>query len=189
MTNWYKETCTVVRDEKDDRLLPHQIRRPRLTKGEILQNIRQRRRKLFRQKERNSMPIQKLKKTLCKFWDLPVCQNYKSQTGCKFGRTCSFRHVEAEETPTKKSKQGGAKGSVSLLKDSTQVGCVSRVWGNWDRNTPSNSPRAHYREKFEKERVHREELFKSVNLTGAARPNSGKYHMRGPCNKKDAPAE
>ena len=34
MTDWYKETCTVVRDEKDDRLLPHQIRRPRLTKGE-----------------------------------------------------------------------------------------------------------------------------------------------------------
>ena len=33
MTNLHKETCTVVRDEKDDRLLPHQIRRPRLTKG------------------------------------------------------------------------------------------------------------------------------------------------------------
>ena len=32
MTNWYKETC-MVRDEMDDRLLPHQIRRPRLTKG------------------------------------------------------------------------------------------------------------------------------------------------------------
>ena len=34
MTDLYKETCTVVRDEKDDRLLPHQIRRPRLTKEE-----------------------------------------------------------------------------------------------------------------------------------------------------------
>ena len=33
MTNLYKETCTVVRDEKDDRVLPHQIQRPRLTKG------------------------------------------------------------------------------------------------------------------------------------------------------------
>ena len=28
MTNKLKETCAVVRDEKDDRLLPHQIRRP-----------------------------------------------------------------------------------------------------------------------------------------------------------------
>ena len=27
MTNWYKETCTVVRDEKDDRLLLHPIQR------------------------------------------------------------------------------------------------------------------------------------------------------------------
>ena len=34
MTNQYKETCTVVRDEKDNRLLPHQIGRPRLTKRE-----------------------------------------------------------------------------------------------------------------------------------------------------------
>ena len=61
MTDLYKEACTVVRDEKDDRLLPHQIRRPRLTKGEkILKNIKQQRGKLFRQKERNSVPIQKL---------------------------------------------------------------------------------------------------------------------------------
>ena len=34
MTDKHKETCAVVRNEKDGRLLPHQIRRPRLTKGE-----------------------------------------------------------------------------------------------------------------------------------------------------------
>ena len=34
MTQWPLATVAVVRDEKDDRLLPHQIRRPRLTKGE-----------------------------------------------------------------------------------------------------------------------------------------------------------
>ena len=34
MTNLYKETCAVVRDENDDRLLPDQTRTPRLTKGE-----------------------------------------------------------------------------------------------------------------------------------------------------------
>ena len=37
-----------------------------------------------------------------------------------------FRHVEAEERPSKKSKKGGAKGSVALLKESTQLGCVSQ---------------------------------------------------------------
>ena len=61
MTDWYKETCTVVRDEKNDRPLPHQIRRPRLTAREkILKNIRQQRWKLFRKEERNSVPLQKL---------------------------------------------------------------------------------------------------------------------------------
>ena len=39
---------------------------------------------------------------------------------------CFFRHVEAEEQPSKKSKKGGAKGSVALLKESTQLGCVSQ---------------------------------------------------------------
>ena len=35
MMDWYKEICTVVRDEKDDRLLPRPIRRQnRLTREE-----------------------------------------------------------------------------------------------------------------------------------------------------------
>ena len=33
-THAVSETCTVVRDEKDDRLLPHHFRRPGLTKTE-----------------------------------------------------------------------------------------------------------------------------------------------------------
>ena len=42
----------MVRDEKDDRLLPHQIRRPRLTKGEKHSQKHQvTERKAFRQKE------------------------------------------------------------------------------------------------------------------------------------------
>ena len=49
---------------------------------------------------------------------------YMSETGCKCGRTCFFRHVEAEEKPSKESKKGGAKGSVALLKESTQLGCA-----------------------------------------------------------------
>ena len=47
-----------------------------------------------------------------------MCQNYKSETGC------IFRHVEDEEKPSKKSKKGGAKGSVVIL--NTQLGCVSQ---------------------------------------------------------------
>ena len=39
---------------------------------------------------------------------------------------CHFRHVEAEERPSKKSKKGGAKGSVAFVKAFTQLGCVSQ---------------------------------------------------------------
>ena len=51
----------------------------------------------------------------CGCWHLPVCQNYTSKTGCTFGNECFFRHVVAEEKPSKKSKKSGAKGSVALL--------------------------------------------------------------------------
>ena len=39
-------------------------------------------------------------------------------------RNMPFRHVEADAKPSKKSKKGGAKGSVAFLKESTQLGCV-----------------------------------------------------------------
>ena len=73
------------------------------------------------------MPLQTLEKlSHVKFWHPPVCQNYKSETGCKFGRTCFFRHVEAEGKPYKKSKKGGAKGSAAILKEFLQLGCASQ---------------------------------------------------------------
>ena len=70
----------------------------------IRNNIRQQRGKLVRQNERQSMPKQDFffeKIPSCKFWHPPVCQNYKSETGCKNGRKCFFRHVEADEMPSK----------------------------------------------------------------------------------------
>ena len=55
-----------------------------------------------------------IKPVMC-FRHPPVCQNYKSNTGCKY--KCHFRYVEAEEKPNKKSKKGGAKGQVALLEE------------------------------------------------------------------------
>ena len=46
-----------------------------------------------------------------------MCQKYISETRCRYGRSCYFRHVELEEKPNKKSKKGGAKGSVAKLKN------------------------------------------------------------------------
>ena len=53
-----------------------------------------------------------------------MCQNYKSQSGCKFGEKCSFLHSKFDRHPNKRPKKGGGKGSVALLKNATQLGCV-----------------------------------------------------------------
>ena len=37
----------------------------------------------------------------------------------------SFRHTEAGGQPSKKSKKGGAEGSVALLKETIHLGCAS----------------------------------------------------------------
>ena len=89
----------------------------------------------------------------CNCWHPPVCQNYKYESGCKYGNRCYFRHVEADEKPSKNSKKGGAKGSVALLRLSTQLGCVSRDSHSRksvrDQITPSNSPRVRFtKQKF-----------------------------------------
>ena len=61
MADWQKETCTVVRDEKDDRPLPHQIRMPRLTAREkIPQKIQATEMKALQTKGQNSVLVQKL---------------------------------------------------------------------------------------------------------------------------------
>ena len=131
----------------------HQTRRPRLTKGEIF--FKKKTNRPLQTKGVNIRAITGFvkKNPSCKFWHPPACQNYQSETGCIYGNKCYFRHVEADETPSKKSKKDGAKGSVALLKESTQLGCVSqdsyprkssiqRKGRNWDQNAPSNSPRA-----------------------------------------------
>ena len=86
------------------------------------------------------------------FFKKPVYQNYRSESGCTCGDKCRFRHLEAEGKPSRKSKKGGAKGSVALLKESTQLGCVvylkilireNLFYLNLeisDQNAPSNSP-------------------------------------------------
>ena len=75
----------------------------------------------------------KLKARHFKIGILPCVVTASLKRWCKYGRTCFFRHVEAEEKPSKKSKKGGAKGSVELLKESTQLGCVSE--GSYPRKS------------------------------------------------------
>ena len=132
----------------------------------------------------------------CKFWHPPVCLNYMSEKGCVHGDKCHFRHVEAEGKPNKKSKKGGAKGSVAILKESYTIGlCIPRflsekIYSTWTWKIGNKTRRqilqrhlAPNQTKFGKERVHRKVLSKSVRL------------VRSPCapkrlwSKNDAPAK
>ena len=106
MTNWYKETCTVVEDEKDDGYLPHKIRRPELTAREKNPQKQQATEmKTYQSKKARFRAVIKTVKIRHEIWHPPVCQNYKSETGCINGRKCFFRHVEADEKPSPKPKK------------------------------------------------------------------------------------
>ena len=57
---------------------------------------------------------------------LPCVKITSLHRDAKFGAQCLFRCTEADGQPSKKSKKGGAQGSVALLKESIQLGCVSQ---------------------------------------------------------------
>ena len=65
--------------------------------------------------KRNKIPCQWRNCTnpSCSYRHPVECQNYISQIGCRYGKTCFFRHVELAEKPNKKSKKRGANGSVA----------------------------------------------------------------------------
>ena len=66
----------------------------------------------------------KCTKLLCDSWQCPVCQNHKTESGCEFGEKCAFVHREVDSPPTRKPKKTVGKGSVAVLKNSRQLGCV-----------------------------------------------------------------
>ena len=102
----------------DNHPLPHQIRRPGLMERErSFKKFQATEEKALQTKGAESRELyRKCYYQSCNYWHPPVCQDYKSETGCMYGNKCFFRHVEAEEKPSKKSKKGGAKGSVALLR-------------------------------------------------------------------------
>ena len=93
-------------------------------------------------------------------------------------RHVSVRHIEADSQPSKKLKESGGKGSVALgveigLRTGVQSRrSPSRFYGLQqnleDQIAPSGSHKARYTPlKIGKERVYRQEFFKSVSLENA----------------------
>ena len=117
----------AARDKKNRRALPHQKRRHSLTKSYPQKIQATEERPLLEQEAEFRAEISsKETNSSCYYWHPPVCQNCKSETGYAYGKKCRFRHVFAEERPNNMSKKSGGNGPVALLKESTQLGCVSR---------------------------------------------------------------
>ena len=109
----------------------------------------------------------------------PVCQKYMSESGCKFGEKCTFRHKEVDSQPNRKPKE---KWWFVSWKNSKQSGCVfqeieppksksisRKVPNSWDRSAACTShkvPCATW--KFGKDKVHRKVFFSLLNFMSVA---------------------
>ena len=76
-------------------------------------------------KERADITLKETARIRCVIIGIPpVCQHHKTDSGCKFGDKCVFRHTEDDSQPSKKQKKSGGKEFVALLKNSKQLGCA-----------------------------------------------------------------
>ena len=57
-------------------------------------------------------------------WHPPVCLNYKSVSGCKYGDKCHFRHTDAGGQPNKSQRKVAGKDSGIVKRDHTIGLCV-----------------------------------------------------------------
>ena len=72
-------------------------------------------------------------------------------------KICTFRHVEVDGQPSKKSQKSGGKGSVALLKESFKLGSESHDF-SWDQITRRQILQGNVapHQNSGKKRVHRE---------------------------------
>ena len=176
-----------VRDQKDDRLLPHQKRRHRLTNGKRnTQKHQAIKRRALQANERAKFHADTgfVKTRYVIFGILPCVTTTSQKKGCTHGKKCFFRHFEAEEKPNKRSKKGGAKGKVSLLKESTQLGCTSQ--DSYPRQSILHEPEnlgSKHAVKFSKGTWHQSKIRERKRPSqGVVR--KGAPHERGPCAPK-----
>ena len=52
----------------------------------------------------------------CEKWHPPECLFFKTKSGCRFWKKCSYAHRQVDEQPSKRSKHNGDKSAVAMLK-------------------------------------------------------------------------
>ena len=51
----------------------------------------------------------------CEKWHPPECLFYKTKSGCRLGKKCSYAHRQVEEQPSNRSKKNGEKSAEAML--------------------------------------------------------------------------
>ena len=54
--------------------------------------------------------------SLCEKWHPPECLFYKTKSGCRFGKKCSYAHRQVDKQPSRRSKKNDDKSAVAMLK-------------------------------------------------------------------------
>ena len=73
-----------------------------------------------------TFPQRKCTNPSCNYWHPPMCLNYQSESRCKYGDKCRFRHTEVDGQPSGKVEEKWCQVSGASLKESLQLGCVSQ---------------------------------------------------------------
>ena len=111
-------------------------------------------------------------------------------SGCKCGDKCKISDtLGLVGSPSRKSKKSCGKGSVALLNEAIQLGCVSHD-SPQRKSLSSRRPRC-VTQIFGKRRVHRRESFKNANLRSESlwAPNFEERTQMKLSGKSGAPAE
>ena len=112
-------------NKKNDRSLPHQIRRqPKMERANP--NHLSKKMKVLLMKETRFNVNGEIAPIRRVVTDILPCVRITFQKHDAEANIAFFRHVELEEKPNKKSKKGGAKRSVAMLKELAQMNCVSQ---------------------------------------------------------------
>ena len=114
-----------------------------------------------------------------------------SESGCKNGDYCAFRHTEAGGKPTEKSTKSGGKGSVAMLKESIHLGCVSQVYLPrksiiWDRIAVKFSKGTWHHIKIRRRKGASRGIIQKCNPheRSPCAPKFEEKHRKKPCTKK-----
>ena len=128
----------MVRDEKDDRLLPHPTRRQNRLTGEGQKSSLGSGKKQGNSRDKSEIQCQFkfCKNPSCGFWHPPVCLNCKSEKLAHMATNTISDMLT--ESPTRSRRKVGAKGSVATVKEYTQLGCAYQ--GSFPRKSIPREP-------------------------------------------------